>query len=110
MQAERADPQLVRRDRLNSCHLSSADLQPPIIADYLGNLFSKPSMLEFLLARDHGRIADVEAQHRYSCLCLMRDFPVYLDFPLYPASSEQPLPPPLGLQARQCSRLGYVIE
>lgn len=64
MQAERADPELVRRDRLNSCHLSSVDLQPPVVSDFLGNLYTKATVLEFLLARDHGQFVDVEAEHR----------------------------------------------
>eukprot|EP00892_Ulva_mutabilis_P011849 jgi/Ulvmu1/9036/UM005_0128.1 len=65
LQAERADPELVRRDRLNCCHLSSVDLQQPVVSDYLGNLYTKAILLEFLLARDHGQLADVEAEHRH---------------------------------------------
>lgn len=68
VQVERADPELVRRDRLNSCHLSSADLQAPIVADFLGNLYTKASLLEFLLARDHAQFADLEAEHRFDLL------------------------------------------
>lgn len=69
MQAERADPVLVRRDRLNSCHLSSVDLQPPIVSDFLGNLYTKASLLEFLLSRDHGQFSDEESEHR--CVSLV---------------------------------------
>lgn len=50
--------------RWTTCALSGQPLQPPVVACFLGNLYNKASVLEFLLARA-GHCADDAAMHRY---------------------------------------------
>jgi hypothetical protein len=64
VQAEQADPQLVRESKLSSCRISNEPLQQPVVCDFLGNIFSKAAVLEFLLARKHGAFADAEVKTR----------------------------------------------
>ena len=64
MQAESADASEVRRSRLSCCHLSQEPLQRPVVADLLGNLYSKSSLLEFLLGLKHAQFACEEAKNR----------------------------------------------
>jgi hypothetical protein len=65
VQAEVADPELVRQSKLGSCYLSNMPLEQPIVCDYLGNLYNKHAVLEYLLGKLHGDFADEDARHRY---------------------------------------------
>lgn len=62
VQAEQADPRLVRNSKLSCCHLSGHALQPPIVADFLGNLYTKADVLEYLLARKFDRHSSVQTK------------------------------------------------
>ena len=52
---------LYRQVEWSSCRLSGELLAPPVVADYLGRLYNKDAVLEFLLGRN-GHFADSEAQ------------------------------------------------
>lgn len=53
-----------RSTKWSTCSLSNQPLQPPIVADYLGRLYNREAVLEFLLSRG-GAFVDNMAQHRY---------------------------------------------
>ncbi|KAK9836326.1 hypothetical protein WJX81_005424 [Elliptochloris bilobata] len=59
------DVQAARETKWSSCALSSQPLRPPLVADFLGSLFTREAVLEFLLGRS-GAFADAEAEHRYA--------------------------------------------
>lgn len=50
-----------RQTRWSTCHISGQPLEVPIAADFLGTLYNKEAVLEFLLARN-GYFADQEAE------------------------------------------------
>lgn len=53
-----------RSTKWSTCSLSNQPLQVPIVADYLGSLYNREAVLEFLLSRG-GAFVDDLAQHRY---------------------------------------------
>ena len=56
-----------REVRWSTCALTGQPLAPPIAADWLGNLFNRAAVLEFLLGRA-AIFADDSAQARRACL------------------------------------------
>lgn len=58
------DPRTVKSTKWSTCSLSNQPLQVPIVADYLGSLYNREAVLEFLLSRG-GAFVDDLAQHRY---------------------------------------------
>lgn len=66
VQEEGADKFTDREAKLCSCHLTGAPLQSPIAADYLGHLYNRQSLIEYLLAVGHDSYTDEAAQHRYA--------------------------------------------
>lgn len=58
------DGKIDKQTRWSTCHISGQPLEVPIAADFLGTLYNKEAVLEFLLARN-GYFADQEAEHRY---------------------------------------------
>lgn len=54
-----------RRLKWTTCALTGQPLRAPVVADWLGNLYSKESVLSFLLARA-GSFDDEESVHRYA--------------------------------------------
>lgn len=61
-------PVLDKREERNlrfcTCALTGEVLREPVVSDYLGCLYNREAVLEFLLARKH-TFADEQAQHRY---------------------------------------------
>lgn len=55
---------LHRATRWTTCALSGQPLQAPVVACFLGSLYSKSAVIEWLLARA-GRVEDDAAMHRY---------------------------------------------
>lgn len=60
------DPQVVRQSRLSHCRLTNVPLQLPVVADFLGHLYTKAALLEFLLARKHGTFVNAAAKTRHA--------------------------------------------
>ncbi|CAL8463661.1 g3195 [Coccomyxa elongata] len=58
------DRSTARETSWTTCSISGHPLQNPISADYLGQLYNREAVVEFLLARN-GSFADEEAEHRY---------------------------------------------
>lgn len=50
---------------LSTCALSGERLADPVVADLLGTLFNRASVLEYILASKHASFSDEQAQHRY---------------------------------------------
>ena len=61
---QRLDPTAERRVRWSTCTLSGEPLAPPIVADYLGSLYNRAAVLEFLLARQ-GSFTEEGGMHKY---------------------------------------------
>ncbi|KAL3131040.1 hypothetical protein ABBQ38_000358 [Trebouxia sp. C0009 RCD-2024] len=58
------DAHTAKSTRWSTCSLSNQPLQAPIVADFLGNLYNREAVLEFLLSKG-GAFVDDSAQHRY---------------------------------------------
>lgn len=63
---------LDRQTKWSICSLSGQPLHPPIVADFLGSLYNKEAVLEFLLGRA-GHFAD-EGAEVWHCLWVAKDF------------------------------------
>ncbi|BDA48469.1 Replication termination factor 2 [Coccomyxa sp. Obi] len=58
------DRDSARETSWTTCSISGQPLQDPISADYLGHLYNREAVVEFLLGRN-GSFADEGAEHRY---------------------------------------------
>lgn len=65
MQEQRQKPSVVKKNRLSACFLSSSELTLPLVCDYVGNLYSKASIVEFLLWKKNKLDDSEESQHKY---------------------------------------------
>lgn len=60
-----ADQQSRRAMQWSTCTLSGQPLRTEVVADYLGALYNREAVLEFLLMRS-GILADDDSEHRYA--------------------------------------------
>ncbi|KAK9815355.1 hypothetical protein WJX72_002239 [[Myrmecia] bisecta] len=61
---KRLDVSTERAVKWSTCTLTGQPLKRPVAADYLGSLYNREAVIEFLLART-GVFVDDRAQHRY---------------------------------------------
>ncbi|KAK9797356.1 hypothetical protein WJX73_001887 [Symbiochloris irregularis] len=64
-QGRQPEQDSVRAARWSTCTLTGEPLREPVAADFLGSLYNKEALLEFLLVRA-GVVVSEEAQHRYA--------------------------------------------
>eukprot|EP00884_Botryococcus_braunii_P016620 jgi/Botrbrau1/3641/Bobra.0204s0032.1 len=62
---KKLDKNLERSTRWSTCSLTGEKLQPPIVSDFLGNLYNREAVLRFLLAQG-GSFLDEAHQYWYA--------------------------------------------
>ncbi|NJR41448.1 MAG: hypothetical protein HC767_01080 [Akkermansiaceae bacterium] len=64
VQEQRQKPSVVKKSRLSTCFLSSSELCCPLVCDYAGNLYSKASIVEYLLWKKNKLDDSEETSHK----------------------------------------------